>query len=246
MKKLMIKESTQTVKAKQLKPGMKTAQGVIKSVVHDYLHGKPGVNVNYSTNGHAISDWFYDDKDVEIFEESMQESIKESMDGVGEFVDALNDLYAEDCANNDDPEFDCEQGSSRFNLFIDDLKELVSEFDRMFDNLTHTLVDKVDSMVEDGYSYKQIITNLIHEAELERSQIQESTSVKESYSGPYTERMFEYMDICDRQGLYDLCISFIKWLGDDELGRFARANDMTTVFEESKQPTTGKLNIKED
>ena len=155
-------------------------------------------------------------------------------------------MYAEDCANNDDPEFDCEQGSSRFNLFIDDLKELVSEFDRMFDNLTHTLVDKVDSMVEDGYSYKQIITNLIHEAELERSQIQESTSVKESYSGPYTERMFEYMDICDRQGLYDLCISFIKWMGDDELGQFARANDMTTVFEESKQPTTGKLNIKED
>lgn len=71
-------------------------------------------------------------------------------------------------------------------------------------------------------------------------------SIKESYSKSYTRKMLEYSDLLDEQGLRDLVLTFVKWMGDDEIGDLARANDLVSVFEESKQSTGDKLSINEE
>ena len=46
-------------------------------------------------------------------------------------------------------------------------------------------------------------------------------------------RMYDYIDeYLDNEGLKDLCYAFTKWLSDDEVHEFAKANDLVPVFED--------------
>ncbi len=60
-----------------------------------------------------------------------------------------------------------------------------------------------------------------------------SKSIKESAQGTYSMRMYDYIDeYLDNEGRKDLCYAFTKWLSDDEVHEFAKANDLVPVFED--------------
>lgn len=62
-----------------------------------------------------------------------------------------------------------------------------------------------------------------------------SESITESAQGTYSMRMYDYIDeYLDNEGRKDLCYAFTKWLSDDEVHEFAKANDLVPVFEDEE------------
>lgn len=96
------KVATRTVKARDLKPGMRTETGVVIGTKKDYSFDKWGIEVNCSLNGHAVFDWFPEDKDVTVFED-FQPEIKASIDkqiNVAENKKSNEKCDADDLRNN--------------------------------------------------------------------------------------------------------------------------------------------------
>jgi hypothetical protein len=65
--------------------------------------------------------------------------------------------------------------------------------------------------------------------------VSESKSIKESAQGTYSMRMYDFIDeYLDDEGRKDLCYAFTKWLSDDEVHEFAKANDLVSVFSDEE------------
>lgn len=82
------------------------------------------------------------------------------------FKNSLKELEEEFCYDGDTP-YDSTP-NSRYQNFIEELKELCKDFDQIFDNLTHTLVQKVDDYVKQQLSVSEIVDTMINECNNEQ------------------------------------------------------------------------------
>ena len=68
-------KKTKTVKAKDIKPGMTTSTGVVKTVTNlGYMNGKPSIEIGYGgigNRGSYASDVIATDADYEVLDESI-------------------------------------------------------------------------------------------------------------------------------------------------------------------------------
>ena len=77
------------------------------------------------------------------------------------------------------------------------------------------------------------IDDISANAESDETETVEENFFKESAQGTYSMRMYDYIDdYLDNEGRKDLCYAFTKWLSDDEVHEFAKANDLVPVFED--------------
>ena len=77
------------------------------------------------------------------------------------------------------------------------------------------------------------IDDIPADAEPDGTENVEESLFKESAQGTYSMRMYDYIDeYLDNEGRKDLCYAFTKWLSDDEVHEFAKANDLVPVFED--------------
>lgn len=74
------------------------------------------------------------------------------------FIDTMDEI-TEEYLTDGDIEYDS-TSQCAYEKFICDLKEELQTWDKIFDNLTHTLVKKVEKWVEDKKSAKEIIDML--------------------------------------------------------------------------------------
>ena len=85
------------------------------------------------------------------------------------------------------------------------------------------------------------IDDIPADAEPDGSENVEESLFKESAQGTYSMRMYDYIDeYLDNEGRKDLCYAFTKWLSDDEVHEFAKANDLVPVFEDEESLTETK------
>lgn len=77
------------------------------------------------------------------------------------------------------------------------------------------------------------IDDISTDTESDETKPVEESFFKESAQGTYSLRMYDYIDnYLDDKGRKDLCYAFTKWLSDDEVHEFAKANDLVPVFED--------------
>ena len=131
------------------------------------------------------SDNFFVDRHAGI--DTDVDSLLESTLTVKDFTKDLKELYAEDVAETGDKSYDCDSNSENYDIHINSLKDIAKQYDKEFDNLSHTIVSKIDNMVSKDFTYKQIIDALINEAnnesltESRRKQVRKNRPVRESY-----------------------------------------------------------------
>ena len=123
----------------------------------------------------SYDDWWADtSKSLELIE-----SLNESTLTVNDFINDLENTYNEDVVETGDEDYDCDSRSDNYEAHIEVLKDIASQYDAEFDNLTHTICSKIDDMVSKDFTYKQIIDELINDAKSESLNESSEETVKD-------------------------------------------------------------------